>query len=163
LITQCPSTELLHSLLGFGNASPDVQQLPALWALQGLMGSSSLAEHIDTSIFRQIMSLARSKSHDNAVRITAMDTLYLVAWDSSILGAVEVKTRRAFINDMSQILRETKYVPLREAALPALAWGISWTLLCEDTDLDCGVLAREVSELSHEDQVSLEWSELLTE
>ena len=126
------------------------------------MGSSSLAEHIDTSIFRQIMSLARSKSHDNAVRITAMDTLRLVAWDSSILGAVEVKTRRAFINDMSGILRETKYVPLREAALPALAWGISLALSCEDTNLDCGVLAREVLKLSHEDQVSRDWAGIPT-
>jgi hypothetical protein len=156
LLDQCPSNQNLRSLLDFGNASPDVQQLPALWALQGLMRSSSLLEFVDLSIFQQVLALACSRSHDNAVRITAMDTLRLVAWEPSILGAIRLDTRRTFLRNTSEIVRGTKYVPLREAALPALAWGIAWCISLKDTDLDCGVLAREVLRLSHEDQVSHE-------
>jgi hypothetical protein len=160
LLDQCPSTETLRSMLEFGNPSPDFQQLPALWALQGLMGPSSLATYIDVSIFRQIIALARSKSHDNAVRITAIDTLRLVTWEPAILAAVDVETRRALIKDLSGIVQGTRYVPLREAALPALAWGVAWSVSSEDPNLDCGVLVREVLRLSHEDQVGSDPREL---
>jgi hypothetical protein len=154
LLDQCPSTDVLRSMLDFGNTSPDCQQLPALWALQGLMGTSSLVKYVDVSVFRQIIALARSRSHDNAVRITAMDTLRLVTWEPTILAAIEAETRRALIKDLSGIVQGTRYVPLREAALPALAWGVAWSVSSEDPDLDCGVLVREVLRLSHEDQVS---------
>jgi hypothetical protein len=154
LLKQCPSSEVLHAMLNFGNASADFQHLPALWALQGMMGASSLAKYVDTLLFEKVIALARSKSHDNAVRIVAMDTLRLVAWDSAILGAIGGDIRRALIKDMSGIVRGTRYVPLREAALPALAWGTAWSLSSKDIDLECGVLATEALRLSHEDQVS---------
>jgi len=154
LLDQCPSTETLRSMLDFGNPSMDFQQLPTLWALQGLMGPSSLVKYVDISVFRQIIALARSKSHDIAVRITAMDTLRLVTWETTILAATGAETRRALIKDLSEIVRGTKYVPLREAALPALAWGVAWSVSAEDPDLDCGVLARELLRSSHEDEVS---------
>lgn len=154
LLDQCPSTETLRSMLDFGNASPDLQQLPALWALQGLMGPSSLVRYVDVSVFRQIVALARSRSHDNAVRITAMDTLRLVTWEPAILAGIGADTRRALIKDLSEIEKGTRYVPLREAALPVLAWGVAWSISSEDQDLDCGVLVNEILRLSHEDQVS---------
>jgi hypothetical protein len=147
-------------MLDFGNPSPDFQQLPALWALQGLMGPSSLAQYVDVSVLRQIIALARSRSHDNAVRITAMDTLRLVTWEPAILAAIGADTRRAFIKDLSAIVQGTRYVPLREAALPALAWGVAWSVSSEDPDLDCGVLVNEILRLSHEDQVSSDPREL---
>jgi len=154
LLKHATSTELLRSILGYSNPSPDAQQLPALWALQGLVDSPDLAKHVDISIFRQIIALARSKSHDNAVRISAMDTLRLANWDSRILEEVDIEDRRAFVNDMSVIVRGTKYVPVREAALPALAWGTVWASF-GDTELDCGILARELLKSSHEEQVSI--------
>jgi hypothetical protein len=160
LLDQCPSTETLRSMLHFGNPSPDFQQLPALWALQGLMGPSSLANYVDVSVFRQIIALARSRSHDNAVRITAMDTLRLVTWEPAILAAIGADTRRAFVKDLSRTVQGTRYVPLREAALPALAWGVAWSVSSEDPDLDCGVLVSEILTLSHEDQVSCDPREL---
>lgn len=154
LLKHATSTELLRSMLEYSNPSPDAQQLPALWALQGLMDSPDLAKHVDISIFRQTLALARSKSHDNAVRISAMDTLRLANWDSQILEGVDVEDRRAFVADMSAIVRGTKYVPVREAALPVLAWGTVWAS-SRDTVLDCGVLARELLKSSHEEQVSI--------
>jgi len=161
LLDQCPSTETLRSMLDFGNPSMDFQQLPTLWALQGLMGPSSLDKYVDMSVFRQIIALARSKSHDNAVRITAMDTLRLVTWETSIFAAIGVDTRSALNKDLSEIVRGTKYVPLREAALPALAWGVAWSVFAEDPDLDCGVLVRELLKSSHEDEVSKDPRELI--
>ena len=160
LLDHCPSTETLQSMLGFGNPSPDFHQLPALWALQGLMGPSSLAKYVDVSVFRQIIALARSKSHDNAVRITAMDTLRLVTWQPAVLAGIDADTRRALIKDLSEIVRGTRYVPLREAALPVLAWGVAWSVSSEDQDLDCGVLVNEILRSSHEDQVSSDPMEL---
>jgi hypothetical protein len=160
LLDQCPSTEILHSMLEFGNPSPDFQQLPALWALQGLMGPSSLANYVDSSVLRQIIALARSKSHDNAVRITAMDTLRLVTWKPAILAAIGADTRRAVVKDLSRTVQGTRYVPLREAALPALAWGVAWSVSSEGPDLDCRVLVSEILRLSHEDQVSSDPREL---
>jgi len=154
LLDQCPSTETLHSMLDIGNPSMDFQHLPTLWALQGLMGPSSLVKYVDMSVFRQIIALARSTSHDNAVRITAMDTLRLVTWETSILAAIGAETRRALSKDLSEIVRGTKYVPLREAALPALAWGVAWSVSAEDPDLDCDILVKELLRSSHEDEVS---------
>jgi hypothetical protein len=154
LLKHSPSSELLRSMLDHSNPSSDAQQLPALWALQGLMGSSDLAKHVDISLFRQIIALARSKSHDNAVRISAMDTLRQVSWSARILEAVDIEDRRAFVKDMSAIVCGTKYVPVREAALPALSWGTVWAS-SGDTVLDCGVLARELLKSSHEEQVSV--------
>jgi hypothetical protein len=153
LLDHCPSNQLLQSLLDFANFSPDFQQLPALWALQGSMGSDKLGSMVNSSIFSQVIELARSKSHDNAVRITAMDALRSVKWDLSVVDAVDVETRRAFVKDMSAIVRGTKYVPVREAALPALAWGVVW-VSSDGARLDCEVLSKELLKSSHEDEVS---------
>jgi hypothetical protein len=108
---------------------------------------------VNSSIFSQVIELARSKSHDNAVRITAMDALRSVKWDLSVVDAVDVETRRAFVKDMSAIVRGTKYVPVREAALPALAWGVVW-VSSDGARLDCEVLSKELLKSSHEDEVS---------
>jgi hypothetical protein len=71
-----------------------------------------------------------------------------------MITAIGADTRRAFVKDLSRTVQGTRYVPLREAALPALAWGVAWSVSSEDPDLDCGVLVNEILRLSHEDQVS---------
>lgn len=151
LLDHAASTETLRSLLAYGDSSPNVTQLPALWTLQGIMGKPELLKLADLSIFQLVLSLARSTAHEDAVRISAMDTLHQSKWSEVITESVDVGTRRVFVREMSAVVMGTKYVPVREAALPALAWGIVW--LSSDGDLPWTTLSKELLKSSHEDEV----------
>jgi hypothetical protein len=154
LLDHARSTENLLGLLAHGNSSPNVTQLPALWTLQGLMDKPALQKLADLSIFQQVLSLARSIAHEDAVRITAMDTLHQAPWSREVLEAVDAETRRSFVKDMSAVVRGTKYVPVREAALPALAWGMAWLSSTLESDISWTVMSQQLLKSSHEDEVS---------
>lgn len=154
------STFLLHhqatrdtllKMLATSNASPHVQQCPALWALEGMMGPVSYTKHIDSAVFKQVLVLARSSVHDDAVRISAMGTLRSVAWRDDILDSIDMETRRGLVRDMTIAVQRTKYVPVREAALPALAWGARWLAASDNGSFSH--LAKELLQSSHEDEV----------
>lgn len=153
LLNHRPSKETLLKMLSCTNASPHVQQCPALWALEGMMGPVSYAEHLDADILNQVLALARSSEPEDAM-LCAMNALRSVPWKKEILDSIEIGTRRGFVRDMTTAVRRTKYVPVREAALPALAWGVQWLSSAGDESVPLTQLGKELLVSSHEDQVS---------
>lgn len=155
LLGHRPGKDTILRMLAFTNASPHVQQCPALWALQGMMGPA-YDEYLDHDVFPHVLALARSRVHDDAVRISAMSALRDIVWPQEVLDGVGQETREGFVRDMLCAVRRTKYVPIREAALPALAWGVSWLSGVEARDGKAAfeALGVEVLKSSHEDQVS---------
>lgn len=154
LLDHQASIETLMSLLASDNVSSNVQQLPALWTLQGLMAKPDLIKIADIQVFKQVLTLALSSAQEDAVRITAMDTLCQASWSREVLDAVDVDTRWAFVRGMEAVVRGTKYVPVREAALPALGWGLKWLASSGESGMSLSVVSKELLKSSHEDEVS---------
>lgn len=153
LLTHQPTKETLMKMLTFTNASPHVQQCPALWALEGMMGPVSYTEHIDAEVFEQILTLARTSEPEDAMRC-AMTTLRNAPWTKELLDSIEIGHRTGLVRDMTTAVRRTKYVPVREAALPALAWGVRWLASITSDSVPLTQLAQELLKSSHEDEVS---------
>ena len=117
------------------------------------MGPVSYTEHIDAEVFEQILTLARTSEPEDAMRC-AMTTLRNAPWTKELLDSIEIGPRRGFVRDMTTAVRRTKYVPVREAALPALAWGVRWLASITSDSVPLTQLGQELLKSSHEDEVS---------
>lgn len=152
LLKHQPSKETLLKMLQLTNASPHVQQCPALWALEGIMGGS-YTEYLDADALNQVLTLARTSEPEDAMRC-AMTALHTVEWDEALLKGFEIGPRRGLVRDMLTAVRRTKYVPVREAALPALAWASRWLMGVSTESAPLTELGKELLIYSDENQVS---------
>lgn len=142
-----PSSRGLDTLL---NSSHSEAQLAALQCLE-----AGRKAETTQSTFASVVSLALSEHQDVYVRVAALDAVSSIAWSSEALSGSSDPKRLDFCKKVEEIMRTTKCVPLKQAALPALGWGLS--LASEEGSPDEAIfdrLARYLLQACHEDEVS---------
>lgn len=154
LVSANVRTHTLLKMLEPTNTSPEVQQLPALWVLCGLFDNGNIDFEEHPQLLDAVIRLIRSPTQDTAVRTSALDALHTFPFDGGAVMDLAAPVKHALARELLMLVQRTKYVPIREAALPALAQVVDW-IACDSNDLSGFPLLSEVLlQNSHEDQVS---------
>lgn len=116
-----PSPDLLLTLL----AKPAEQdRLSALWAIPSLPTAC-----LTLAVFEKVLEMATGGQSGDGVQINALNTIAStwasVPWDEGVLMSIHQDERIRACERIGHLMK-TRIVPMKEAALPALAWSVVW-------------------------------------